>query len=46
MESPNTVALAAEWRRVGASEATLLRAFRTFNAASPAFKAESERHEH
>jgi coenzyme F420-reducing hydrogenase gamma subunit len=46
MESPNTKALAAEWRRVGASDAVLMRAFRTFNAAAPAFRAESERHEH
>jgi sulfhydrogenase subunit delta len=46
MESPNTKALAAEWRRVGASDAALVRAFRTFNAAAPAFRAESERHEH
>jgi sulfhydrogenase subunit delta len=46
MESPETESLAAWWRRLGVSEADLVRAFRTFNANAPAFRAESERHEH
>ncbi len=46
MESPDTEALAAWWQRLGVSEDGLVRAFRTFNANAPAFRAESERHEH
>jgi coenzyme F420-reducing hydrogenase gamma subunit len=46
MESPETPALAAWWRRLGVSDEGLVRAFRTFNANAPAFRAESERHEH
>jgi coenzyme F420-reducing hydrogenase gamma subunit len=46
MESPDTPALAAWWRRLGVSDEGLVRAFRTFNANAPAFRAESERHEH
>ncbi len=47
MESPNTGSLAG-WMRdsLGSSEPDLLREFRNFNAARPAFRAESEAHEH
>jgi sulfhydrogenase subunit delta len=46
MESPNTPSLAG-WMRdsLGSGEPDLVRSFRTFNAASPAFRAESESHE-
>jgi len=46
MESPDTESLAAWWKRLGVSEDELVRAFRTFNANAPAFRAESKRHEH
>jgi coenzyme F420-reducing hydrogenase gamma subunit len=45
METPNTAALAAWWRGLGVDRPNLLRAFRTFNAGSPAFHAESEAQE-
>jgi hypothetical protein len=44
MESPNTAALAREWRSLGASAGELKRAFRSFNAAAPPFLSESEAH--
>ena len=44
MESPNTAALAREWRSLGASARDLKRAFRSFNAAAPPFVSESEAH--
>jgi sulfhydrogenase subunit delta len=43
-ERPNTAALAAEWQRLGATRRDIQRAFRTFNAAAPAFRKESEAH--
>ncbi|HTU54392.1 MAG TPA: oxidoreductase [Acetobacteraceae bacterium] len=43
-ERPNTAALAAEWGRLGAAPRDIRRAFRTFNAAAPAFRTESEAH--
>lgn len=45
-ETPNTVSFSA-WceDKLGVNKPTLLRAFRNFNAASPAFRKESERHE-
>lgn len=43
-ERPNTAALAAEWQRLGATPRDIFRAFRTFNAAAPAFRKESEAH--
>jgi coenzyme F420-reducing hydrogenase gamma subunit len=46
MESPDTPALAAWWKRLGVGDEGVVRAFRTFNANAPAFRAESERHEH
>jgi coenzyme F420-reducing hydrogenase gamma subunit len=44
-EAPNTAALAAWWRRLGVSDADLTRAFRTVNAAAPAFRAEAVIHD-
>ncbi len=44
-ESPNTGSLALAWSGLGATAQEVARAFRTFNAAAPAFRAESERHE-
>lgn len=46
-ETPNTASLSA-WLggRLGVSEPELLRLFRTFNAGAPAFRQESESHEH
>jgi coenzyme F420-reducing hydrogenase gamma subunit len=45
MENPNTGALAAELVRAGSSRDDVVRAFRSFNAAAPAFREESERQE-
>lgn len=45
METPNTAALAAWWRRLGIDDAGLVRAFRTFNADAPAFRQEGDRHD-
>ena len=44
METPNTAALAREWRALGSTPRDISRAFRTFNAAAPAFRKESEAH--
>jgi len=45
MESPNMPALVAQWRTLGASNGTILRALRTFNANAPEFREESLNHE-
>lgn len=45
METTNTASLAAWWQRLGASDAAITRVFRTFNAAAPPFRRESEAHE-
>jgi coenzyme F420-reducing hydrogenase gamma subunit len=45
MESPNTEALALQWRQLGVDDAGLVRALRTFNANAPAFKEASLAHE-
>lgn len=45
METPNTAALAREWAALGKSGRDIKRVFRTFNAASEAFREESERHD-
>lgn len=42
----NVGALSARWKQLGADDDRLLRVFRTFNAYSPAFRKESEAHEH
>lgn len=44
-ETPNTAALASWWTRMGVGRPDLVRAFRSFNAAAPAFRRESEAHE-
>jgi sulfhydrogenase subunit delta len=44
MESPNTTALAREWRALGATSQDVQRVFRTFNAAAEPFLKESEAH--
>jgi coenzyme F420-reducing hydrogenase gamma subunit len=44
-ETPNTAALAAWWARLGVGRPDLVRAFRSFNAAAPAFQRESEAQE-
>jgi coenzyme F420-reducing hydrogenase gamma subunit len=44
-ESPNTASLAACWKGIGAGDAELVRAFRSFNAWAPAFRKASESHE-
>ena len=46
MESPNTVSLATWWQSLGVKDGDLVRAFRTFNSNAPAFREESQRHEH
>jgi coenzyme F420-reducing hydrogenase gamma subunit len=45
MESPNPPSLSAAWRRLGASDEEILRAYRTYNGYSEAFRKESESHE-
>jgi hypothetical protein len=45
MESPNTEALSAAFRRLGVSERGLVDAFRGFNAYSEPFRIASDRHE-
>jgi len=45
METPNTAALAAGWKRLGTDDAGLVRAFRSFNAGAEPFRRESEIHE-
>jgi coenzyme F420-reducing hydrogenase gamma subunit len=44
-ETPNTPALSAKLAQQGASPADLVRAFRSFNASAPDFRAESEAHD-
>jgi sulfhydrogenase subunit delta len=44
METPNTAALAREWRALGATPRDIRRAFRSFNAAAGPFLKESEAH--
>jgi coenzyme F420-reducing hydrogenase gamma subunit len=43
-ETPNTAALAARWRELGADDRELARAFRTFNAGAEPFRKEAEAH--
>jgi coenzyme F420-reducing hydrogenase gamma subunit len=45
MESPNTDALARQWKALGVDDDGLVRAFRTFNANAPAFREASMAHE-
>jgi sulfhydrogenase subunit delta len=46
METPNTAALSARMAELGSEERDLVRVYRTFNAGAPAFREESEAHEH
>ncbi len=45
MESPNTESLRRQWEALGVAQGDVVRAFRTFNAQAPAFRAASEAHE-
>jgi sulfhydrogenase subunit delta len=45
-ESPNIDSLASWWAGLGVEQVDLVRALRTFNAYSPAFREASERYEH
>ena len=45
MESPNAASLGAAWQQLGQTDGELVRAFRSFNAWAPAFRAASEFHE-
>jgi sulfhydrogenase subunit delta len=44
-ETPNTVALSARWKTLGANENEIMRTFRGFNAYAEAFRKESEAHD-
>jgi len=44
METPNTRALAREWKALGAAPRDIRRAFHTFNAAAEPFQKEGEAH--
>ena len=45
MESANTPALSRQWKQLLISDTNIMRAFRTFNGYSEAFRAESERYD-
>ena len=45
METPNTASLSEAWKKLGANDADLVRAYRTYNAYAEAFRKESESHE-
>lgn len=45
METPNTAAMSAAWKEIGAEPRDLKLAFRTFNAGAEPFRRESEAHE-
>jgi len=45
METPNTASLSAAWQKLGVTEPELVRAYRTYNAYSEAFRKESESRE-
>jgi sulfhydrogenase subunit delta len=45
MESPNTAALSAQWRELGAGHEELMRVFRNFNAWAEPFQSESRKQE-
>ncbi|MBV9382959.1 MAG: oxidoreductase [Streptosporangiaceae bacterium] len=45
METPNTKALAARWRELGATDQAVHRAFRTFTAAAEPFRKEADAHD-
>jgi coenzyme F420-reducing hydrogenase gamma subunit len=45
METPNTAALSARWRELGAGDGDLVRAFRAFTAGAEPFRKEAEAHD-
>jgi len=45
MEQPNTASLSRQWRNLGSDDASLVRAFRSYNAGAEPFREESEAHE-
>lgn len=45
METPNTAALTAQWKAMGVQDADIVRAYRSFNGYSKAFRLESEKHD-
>ena len=45
MESPNTSSLSACWKKLGVPDNDIMRAYRTYNAYSEAFRKESEAYE-
>ena len=45
MESPNAEALVAGWQKLGMTDPAVVRAFRSFNAGSDAFRTASQRHD-
>jgi coenzyme F420-reducing hydrogenase gamma subunit len=45
-ETPNTAALSAQWKQLGASDRDLVRVYRGFNAYAEPFRTESEAYEH
>jgi coenzyme F420-reducing hydrogenase gamma subunit len=45
MESPNAPALSGKLGELGMNQRDIMRLYRTFNAAAPAFREESERHD-
>ena len=46
MESPNAGSLTTWFRKLDMDDVDLVRVYRTFNANAPAFRRESERHDH
>jgi len=45
METPNTAALSARWRELGADDGDLVRAFRAFTADAEPFRKEADAHD-
>lgn len=45
-ETPNTASISNVWVSLGVGEPAIARAFSTYNAAAPAFRSESEKHDH
>lgn len=46
MESPNAVALSAQWKAMGVSDRDIMRTYRSFNGLASPFREESDKHEH
>ena len=45
METPNAAALSARLRQLGMDDRSIIRIYRSFNAAAPAFREQGERHD-